>query len=796
MRIEDEKFLAALVLALGVVVAFQFEGLASWFEPYLIPSLFCVMVFSLLPYVNFESGNFTKLHPAVVPLVTLQQIVLPSFVALGGSALNVDSQMLFFVMVTLTSGALFASPTLIHLMGLEQKLAVQTVLLSTLVAPISIFLGFSLLHDSRFDFDFANFAFRFFALLVLPVGIWFLIRLSAKNWTPAQRELSTRVGRWGSVLSLIVFCFALETPVVLALKTDTELVLFYLAVSIATTVCVAIIVRFALAGLGYTIAMTASVLASFRNIGLTFGLVGYAGDSNLAIYVGASQIPMFFAPLIFEFCFGSSVRSYKRANLSSDQQLDDIEPEPSVPDLPKPDRNAVRSATQMTKTIKSTTGVAMSHGLSVGQNAATAVLAEDLQPLEQQTIEQQLETAEQVVSETATEDARNLQSRLEDSYDENTSAKAAKASDRVWTGGRFVLATLVLFLTGMTAIWQGNKYFAPMLFDDQMIAEVAQTHIEGKNYGVFDLNINIRDLRNETIKRMKTTPDVGVLGASHWQEAHVTSLSGVNVYNSHIHRDYYEDMMAMVEIYERHDRLPKELIITIRDKLLTPVKDRTDFLWLPGIKYYRAFAKRVGFTPHAEWETLPVQTWRELANFGLLKTHGMRHLTAPVMPHPTTERNFETLDTLLPGGSILWSGEHKRLFSPERARNEALAFAAASKNSPPKIDPKGIEHMEFLFEYLKKKGVKITLAHPQFNPIFWNEVQGTAYMGGLKRIQDLTKGWAKKYGFALVGGFAPEDVGCKAEQYIDAEHGDPACLAMLLMQYRFSGDEFKLRGAL
>jgi len=335
-----------------------------------------------------------------------------------------------------------------------------------------------------------------------------------------------------------------------------------------------------------------------------------------------------------------------------------------------------------------------------------------------------------------------------------------------------------------------------MLFDQNMIAEVAQTHTDGRNYGVFDLNINIRDLRNETIKRMTKTPDVGILGASHWQEAHVSLLSGVDIYNSHVHRDYYEDMMAMVEIYERHGRLPPELIITIRDKLLTPVKDRTDFLWLPGIKYYRDFAARTGYKAHSQLETLPVQTWRELVNFSLLKTHGTRHLTAPVMPHATDERNFDGLDTLLPGGSILWSGEHKRLFSQERARDEALTFAEASKNSPPKIDPKGIAHMEFLFEYLKEKGVKVTLAHPQFNPIFWDAVQGTEYMVGLKQIQDLTKDWAKKYGFGLVGGFSPQDVGCRADQYIDAEHGDPACLGMLLMQYRLQSDEFKLRGAL
>ncbi|NKB51099.1 MAG: hypothetical protein GKR97_02550 [Rhizobiaceae bacterium] len=785
MRIEDEKFLAALVLALGVVVAFQFEGFASGFTGFLMPSLFCVMVFSLLPYVNYENQIFTKLHPAVLPLVGLQQLLLPGLVATTGWIFKLDSQIVYFIMVTLTSGSLFASPTLVHLMGLDQKLAVQTVVVSTLVAPISIFVGFSLLHDGHFQFDFVNFAIRLFALMIVPLGIFLLIRQWARNWTPKSRERSIQIGRWGSVLSLVIFCFALEAPVVVALQTDSQRVLFYIAVSIMTTISVALVLRVAMAHLGYNIAMTASVLASFRNIGLTFGLVGYANDSNLAVYVGASQIPMFFAPLLFELVFGRNVRLYKDADSTHalDPEADYVE-DPGSDVNPTGTGPAGPAISTSARAVISSTGVAVSSGMAVGGSTMSAQAAEVQEQYEQPQFETQ--------ADVASEDARELLNRLEGHYDED--AKADTQEGRA--GGRFVIATLALFIMGIAAIWQGNKYFAPMLFDQNMISDVTQAHTDGRNYGVFDLNINIRDLRNETIKRMTTTPDVGVLGASHWQEAHVSLLSGVNVYNSHVHRDYYEDMMAMVEIYERHGRLPPELIITIRDKLLTPVKDRTDFLWLPGIKYYRRFAERTGFKAHSMLETLPVQTWRELANFSLLKTHGTRHLTAPVMPHATDERNFEGLDTLLPGGSILWSGEHKRLFSQERARNEALSFAEASKNSPPKIDPKGVAHMEFLFEYLKDKGVKVTLAHPQFNPIFWDAVQGTEYMVGLKKIQDLTKDWAAKYGFGLVGGFSPQDVGCRAKQYIDAEHGNPACLGMLLMQYRLQSDEFKLRGAL
>ena len=45
-----------------------------------------------------------------------------------------------------------------------------------------------------------------------------------------------------------------------------------------------------------------------------------------------------------------------------------------------------------------------------------------------------------------------------------------------------------------------------------------------------------------------------------------------------------------------------------------------------------------------------------------------------------------------------------------------------------------------------------------------------------------------------MGGFAPEDVGCTADMYIDAEHGNPTCLGMLLNQYPYKNKPPVLRG--
>ena len=394
------------------------------------------------------------------------------------------------------------------------------------------------------------------------------------------------------------------------------------------------------------------------------------------------------------------------------------------------------------------------------------------------------------------EDARALIAKIQEAlHQASDQLKEHEAREKNRHAGHYIAAFLVVAVLGLGAVWQGNKYFFPMLFNDKLINDVAQAHTNGQNFGVHDLNINIRDLRDATIARMPHTPKTVVLGASHWQEAHVNLLPNNDFYNSHVHRDYYEDMMAVTEMWLRHGKLPEEMIITIRDNLFTPIPDRTDFLWLPGIKYYRDFAKRIGFEPHSEWATLPTQTWRELLSLPLLYTQAKMVLGAPLEPHATDKRFFESLDVLLPGGSIIWSGEHKRFFSQVRARKEALDFAAHKRVNPPKIDPKGVVHMEALFDFLKEKGVKVTLAHPQFNPIFWDAVQGSPYIDGLQKVIDLTKAWSKKYGFPIMGGFAPEDVGCTADMYIDAEHGNPTCLGMLLNQYPYKNKPPVRRGA-
>jgi hypothetical protein len=365
-----------------------------------------------------------------------------------------------------------------------------------------------------------------------------------------------------------------------------------------------------------------------------------------------------------------------------------------------------------------------------------------------------------------------------------TTAKPFISADRS-TGNPRLYSTVcaLVILAGLAAVWTANRLFAPEMYDYNGMVPAAEAFAQNQNYAVFDLNLNIRRLRDEHIARMTSTPDVVVLGASHWQEAHSELVKHKWFYNSHVHRDYWEDMLGVTEMFVRHNRLPKQMIISIRDNLFMPIDARKDFLWEPGIPYWRSMADRLGIEKESYWASLPYQRMRERFSLSMLFENVTRWYNADEKPHATAERHLKALDTLLPGGSILWSADHQNIFTPERTKHEVEAFLEVKLNSPPPIEQRGVDAINRLLTYLKDNGVEVYLVHPPFNPMFYDRIGGSPYAEGLARIEQLTRDIAARHGLKIIGSFNPHDVGCTADMYIDAEHGSPVCLQKIFDQF-------------
>ena len=344
----------------------------------------------------------------------------------------------------------------------------------------------------------------------------------------------------------------------------------------------------------------------------------------------------------------------------------------------------------------------------------------------------------------------------------------------------YIASLLILVLLLVGSVGFANRVLSPSLHMPRYKENIAETLVSGQNYGLFDLNIDIRGIRRAQFALLESAPEVILLGASHWQEAHARLMPRHEMMNAHVHRDYYDDALAAVELLIRNNLLPKTLIIAVRDATFASVDARTDYLWLPFIPEYRAMEARLGL-PRRPWydDHHLVPEW---GLFSLETAASMLSRTLRAGEHPGPTRSFRSnsLDILTADGSIRWSKEHLEGFTVESSRQRALEMAHAVRVREPEISKEGVTAFRRLLLLLQEKGVQVILAHPPFNPIFFDEIEGTPYETGLKKVVALTRQLAAETGAAVAGSFDPRDIGCTSSMYIDSEHSRPNCLALVL----------------
>jgi len=359
---------------------------------------------------------------------------------------------------------------------------------------------------------------------------------------------------------------------------------------------------------------------------------------------------------------------------------------------------------------------------------------------------------------------------------------------------QFPFATVfgLAFALAMAAIVYGNQSYGPEMYAANGMVPAADAHAQGKNYAVFDLNLNVRALREEQLKRMTKTPELIILGASQWQEGHKELLRGMDVFNAHIHRDYWEDFPGMVELLVRYNRLPKKLIVAIRDKQFTPVDARKDWLWEPGIPAYRAMTQRLGIETESYLKTAPYHRLQALISLPMLFENFTRWYNASEHPGPTADREKQKMDVIMPDGSINWSTYKKQnVFSARRTASEVDALVQTALGSPLLVDPKGVAAYESVFAYLKSQGVQVYLTNPPYNPAFYDRIVGTPYAEGVAKVEALTHKFSAEFGFPVFGNFNPHKIGCTSDMYIDAEHSNPQCLQKIFDQFLALGGASK-----
>ena len=302
----DEPLAVSAVIAAGMAMGLLVPGLADGLRSMLLPSLFVIVLASLLPFRSVAIGKLASLNGHVVLVVLWLQGALPVLVFAGSLALDVPIAIMPYIMLSACSGAVFASPALAGLFGLDRDHAARIMILSTLLMPVSlsVFVGPMVGLDNAQAF--ATFGQRVVLFLVVPGVIVFAVRavetMFAKRTTlVCDADCVSRLDVYAtraSMLGLSVFAAAIMAGVAESAANDPGHALSLFTGALLVNVGMMVVTRLALTPLGAAVAHTASIIAMTRNVGLAYAMTATFFGPELAQYVALCQVPLLIGPVI------------------------------------------------------------------------------------------------------------------------------------------------------------------------------------------------------------------------------------------------------------------------------------------------------------------------------------------------------------------------------------------------------------------------------------------------------------------------------------------------------------------
>jgi hypothetical protein len=301
MLSNSERTIACWLLAAAIVAGFAVPGLSEMFAPYAFMALFLMIILSLVPMARLDVAEIFSMDWRIWQVVLWQLFFLPTLILAAATLAKVHSSVTALMIVTASAGSLFASPTFADLLRLNKQKALQCMILSTFMMPVSYFVFFSLVLHAESGLDIMNFVHRCTTFLVLPVGLFLVYMAFARTLQVQVVETLENTARRLTILTLVVFGLGILGPARDLIWTDPWHFVVYLFIVTLLGAGMAYLTAIVMFKYGITDALTSSIVSGFRNVGLGFALLPNVMKAETAAYVGISQVPIFLAPLVVNY---------------------------------------------------------------------------------------------------------------------------------------------------------------------------------------------------------------------------------------------------------------------------------------------------------------------------------------------------------------------------------------------------------------------------------------------------------------------------------------------------------------
>ena len=285
-----------MVIAIGT--GLLFPALAEFCLPYIFLALFFVVVFSMNSLEESPVEIIRKVDTFTWTIVSWQMFIVPAIVTLMCVALEAVPLVTMILLATTTAGSVFASPALVEMAGLNRRLAVRTMIISTVLMPFSLLVFGTMSDVLPPDMSFETYGLHIVNYLIIPLVISHLFwKLKPIIGQRHSASLVKYMG-FGSTLALMVFCIGVMSKIHVGDVIGSVDLFLYFVIAVGLSAVMYILTGILFARFGRTDSLTAGMLVANRNVALSFGLLAEVFPSEVMVYVAVSQFPIFLTPLV------------------------------------------------------------------------------------------------------------------------------------------------------------------------------------------------------------------------------------------------------------------------------------------------------------------------------------------------------------------------------------------------------------------------------------------------------------------------------------------------------------------
>lgn len=290
---------ARALLAAGVFLGILLPDLAALLRPLVTAAVIGTIVGALLRLDWLRLGSFRRRPALVAQLACWQLIASPLLVWLAAAAIGLPPAIALALILQAASPPIGGASVFVMLLGLDASLAMVVSVVTILLLPLTLTPLLLMLPDSTIRIDLTTFVLRVSLLVLAPFAIaWLLRRLLG---LARLQRYDSEIGGL-NLLLLVIFAIGVMDGLTYRMLDDPAFIgaLFLLACGMALLLHLAAFVVFIRAGLSG--AVSAAVCSGNRNMGLMLAITAGSAGPEFSLYIGVAQLPMYFMPLLINFC--------------------------------------------------------------------------------------------------------------------------------------------------------------------------------------------------------------------------------------------------------------------------------------------------------------------------------------------------------------------------------------------------------------------------------------------------------------------------------------------------------------